>query len=164
MAKLPMKKLIKVCSIFLFLTSCYLNKNISKKNKLYFEKIENFSDQVNLTFILNQKIKETILKYPSLSIADVKERADYIVELKILKFERVPLFYSKETTDNIVGAKYEIELKINLKEKDMVIFDKDLIEVFSSSIYKEYNEEETLNRISERVAKRIYFEIFKVIK
>ncbi|MCM8803942.1 MAG: hypothetical protein NC833_01645 [Candidatus Omnitrophica bacterium] len=155
-----MKRLIKVFSIFLFFTSCYLNKNINGK-RIFFERIENFSNQVNLTFILNQKIKERILEYPGLSITDIKENADYIVNLKILKFERIPLFYSKEA-DNIVGAKFEIGLKLDLKEKDKLIFDKNLFETISFSIYKEYNEEEILNKISERVAKKVYFEILKI--
>jgi hypothetical protein len=161
MGKLLMKKLI-ISSIFIFFTSCYLNKNIQGKNiKISFEKIENFSDQPNLTFILKEKLEETFLEYPKFEITN-SEKSDYFINLKILKFERVPLFFSKEDTDNIVGAKYEIEVDFNLRRKDSSIINKKFNESFSTSIYKEYNEEEILSRICERIAKKLYFEILKI--
>jgi len=159
-----MKRLIKVCSLFLFLTSCYLNKNIYEKNEIYFEKIENFSSQPSLTFILNEKIREIFLKYPKYTITNLKEKADYNIELKILEFERIPLFYSKLDPDEISGAKYEIKLRVNINDKDKKIVEKEIVEHISFSIYKEYREEEILNRISEHVAKRVYFEILKISK
>ena len=160
MGKLQIKKLVKN-SILLFLASCYLNKNISVRNKkLYFEKIENFSNQPNLTFILKEKLEETILKYPKFEISQ-SEETDYLVDLKILKFERVPLFFSKENSEDIVGAKYEIEVDLRIKTKDRVV-DKKIQEAFSTSIYKEYNEDAILTRICDIISKKIYFEILKV--
>lgn len=164
MVKLPMKKLIKIISIFFLFTSCYLNKNISNKNKIYFKKIKNSCNQPTLSFIFEEKLKEVILKYPKYVITNFEDEADYIVELEILNLERVPLFYSKENPDDISGAKFEMKLKVNIEEKDKLIFEKDLIEVFSTSIYKNYREEEVLSKIAEQMAKKFYFEILKLNK
>jgi hypothetical protein len=162
MGKLPMKKLVIISSTFLFFTSCYLNKNIQGKNKkIYFEKIENFSNQPNLTFILKEKLEETFLEYPEFEITN-SDKADYLIDLKILKFERIPLFFSKKDTDNIVGAKFEIEIEFNLKLKDGKFINKKFTESVSTSIYKEYNEEEILFRICKRISKKLYFEILKI--
>jgi len=161
MVKLPLRKLIGVFSILIFFSSCYLSRVNLEKKEIYIEKIENLSYNPELTFVLPQKIRETILNYPGYNITDEKEKADYILNLKILKFERYPIFYSREDADNIVGARFEIEVEMNMKERDGKEIKKVIKETFSSSIFKEYNEEEIISRISERIAKKFYFEILK---
>ncbi|MGC8976919.1 MAG: hypothetical protein ACP5OB_04785 [Candidatus Ratteibacteria bacterium] len=164
MGKLLLKKLIRVFSIFIIFTSCYLSKNFQGNKRIYFEKIENFSNQPNLTFVLNEKIRELIIKYPEFNISNNEKFSDYIADLKILKFERKPLFYSNENSDDIVGAEFQIEVRLILKENGVIITDKNLVEKFSTSIFRIYNEEEVLDKISERIAKKIYFEILKIKK
>ncbi|MCM8818382.1 MAG: hypothetical protein NC915_02750 [Candidatus Omnitrophica bacterium] len=159
-----MKRLIQLSSLLSFFTSCYLNQNIYNKNKIYLKKIENFSNQPTLNFILEEKFKEAILKYPGYSITNYEDSADYIIELKILDLERIPLSYSKENPDEISSAKFQLKLKVNIREKDKPIFEKDLFETFSTSIYKNYREEEILNKVAEQMAKKIYFEILKLNK
>jgi hypothetical protein len=161
MGKLLMKKLIS--SIFLlFVSCCYLNRNISVKNKLYFERIENFSNQPNLTFVLKEKLEEIFIKYPKFEIVSSKEASDYIIDLKIIKFTRTPLFFSTKDSNNIVGGKYEVEIDFVLKEKNGIIINKRLNESFSTTIYKEYNEDKILSKICERISKKLYFEIIKM--
>ena len=157
-----MKKLI-ICNIFFLFASCYLNKNISANDKkIYFENIENFSNQPNLVFILKEKLEENFIKHPKFEISYSEEETDYFIFLKILKFERVPLFFSKKDAENIVGARYEIEIDFSLKGKDGLIINRKFNESFSTSIYKKYNEDEILAKICERISKKLYFEILKI--
>ena len=160
MEKLQVKKLIKVCSfLILFSSSCYINKNIAIKNKIYLDKIENYTGQSILSFFLKEKIKEIILNYRGFSMTNTKENADFILSLKIIKFERIPIFFDKKDVDNIVGAKYKIELEFEFKDKDDAILNKSLTESISSSIYKEYTEEKIFEKLSEQIAQKIYFEL-----
>lgn len=164
MARLLMKKLIKLSSFFLLFTSCYLNRNISDKNKIYFQKIENLTNQPALSFIFEEKLKEVILRYPKYEITNFEDFSDYFIELKILSFERIPLFYSKDNPDEIASAKFELKVGVNIKEKSKIVFEKNLVETFSSSIYKNYREEEILSKIAENMAKKLYFELLKLNK
>ncbi|MCM8784854.1 MAG: hypothetical protein NC827_00955 [Candidatus Omnitrophica bacterium] len=159
-----MKKLVKVCSFFLLLTSCYINKNISVKNKIYVEKIENYSNQLLLSFLINEKLKEIIMNYPYFTITDLKEGSDYILLIKILKYERIPLFFDKKDPDNIVGVKHRIEFNIEVKGKNSIFINKNLTETISSSIYKDFKEGEIFSKLSEQIAKKIYFELLNIKK
>ncbi|MCM8767619.1 MAG: hypothetical protein NC816_01120 [Candidatus Omnitrophica bacterium] len=159
-----MKKLIRVCSFFLLLTSCYINKNVSEKNKIYLEKIENLTNQSILNSLINKKLKETILNYPDFVITNLKENSDYILLIKILKYERIPLFFDKKDFDNIVGVKHRIEFNIEVKRKNSIIISKNLAETISSSIYKEFKEEEIFSKLSEQISKKIYFELLNFKK
>jgi len=159
MEKLQLKKLIKVCSLLFLFSSCYINKNISVKNKIYLDKIENQTGQSILSFILKEKIKEILINYPNFTITDTKKNADFILSIKILKFERIPIFFDKTDADNIVGAKFKIDIELELKEKENVILNKILTENISSSIYKEYREEKIFEKLSEQIAQKIYFEL-----
>ncbi|MFN4226945.1 MAG: hypothetical protein ACK4F0_02235 [Candidatus Ratteibacteria bacterium] len=156
-----MKKLVKVCSLLLLLTSCYINRNLVK-NKIYLEKIENYSNQSLLNFFINEKLKEIILNYPDFTITNLKELSDYILLIKILKCERIPLFFDKKDTDNIVASKYKIELYMEVRKKDGVIISKNLTETTSFSISKDYKEEEIFSKLSVQIAKKIYFELLNI--
>ncbi|HOK56291.1 MAG TPA: LPS assembly lipoprotein LptE [bacterium] len=159
-----MKRLIKICSLFLFFTSCYINKNISEKNRIYIDKIENYTNQSMLSFTIREKIEKIILNYSGYTLTNMKEIADYTLSVKILKFERVPVFFDKKDIDNIVGAKYriEVQMKVNDGRKENAVLTKNLIEDISSSIYKEYREEKIFEKLSEQIAQRIYFELLKL--
>ncbi|MGB9677257.1 MAG: hypothetical protein ACPLZ9_01435 [Candidatus Ratteibacteria bacterium] len=161
-----MKKLIKICSLFLLFTSCYINKNIPVKNKVYLNKIENYTNQPILSFILKEKIEKIILNYPGFTTTNLKEIADYTFSIKILKFERIPVFFDKKNIDNIVGARYIVEIQMEIKEekKESIILNKNLIEEISSSIYKEYKEEKIFDKLSEHIAQKIYFEFLNFKK
>ncbi|MCM8772134.1 MAG: hypothetical protein NC922_03525 [Candidatus Omnitrophica bacterium] len=156
-----LKILSSFCLLFVFV-SCYLNKNIAGK-KIYFEKFENFTLNSSLNFFLNEKIKEIFLKYPGYTLTETKENSDYVCQLQILKFERIPLYYSKENIYEISGARFEIKVKISIKNNDLN-FEKELVESVSTSIHKEFKEEDILSRISEGIAKKIYFEFLNLNK
>lgn len=164
MEKLPVKKLIKVCSLFLLLTSCYINRNIVEKNKIFLEKIENYTSHSILNFLLEENLKKNILSYSGFTITNLKENTDYILLIKILKSERIPIFFDKKNIDNIVGTQYKIEVQVEIKEKDNVIFNKNLKETISFSIYKDYKEEKIFDKLSERIAQKIYFELLNLKK
>ncbi|MCX7916741.1 MAG: hypothetical protein N2589_01240 [bacterium] len=157
------KKSIGVFSVFLLFVSCSINKTISEKNKLYIENIENNTNQPLITFTLNENINRTFIEYPGFTLTKSKEDADFILFLRVLKFERIPIFYDKEKVDDIVGTKYQIEYEIEIK-KEKNLFNKKLKESISTSISKEYKEEKVFSQISEEISKKIYFEILKFKK
>lgn len=159
MEKLLIKKLIKIISLisFLFISGCKIEKNFSEKNKIYLEKMMDYSDQPQLIFFLTNGIREVILKYQGFTIVNSEEEADYSLKIEIEKFERIPLFFSKEDSNDIAGAKFDIEWKVKIKEKGEVIFEKNLNYNFSFPTYRNYEEEKILNEISEKIARMTYY-------
>lgn len=158
MEKLQIKKLILISSL-LFLFSCYFNNNLKKEKKLFIEKIRNFTEQITIEYYLVEKIKQTFLDYPGFTIVTDKNLADLICEIEIIEFDRIPIYLSKKEPYKVCGSKFEVKVKIILKNKNEIFNESMIEESFITSTGSIFKEENVMETLSERISKKVYKKI-----
>lgn len=149
-------------SVFLFLTGCgyhLIKYNIEKK--VFISPFKNYSSQPQVEVYTLGKLYEIMLSYPGFAPVKNKENADIVVEGKIKKIERPPIFFSAENTDEIVMARFSVEIETEIyKGKELVL--KDLIrESISIELLNNFKEEEMLEKLGTQIAKRVFFLLVK---
>jgi outer membrane lipopolysaccharide assembly protein LptE/RlpB len=155
MAKLSGKNLA-VVSLFVFLLSgCGFHHLDMSDTSLCILPVHNVTLQPAMEIYLTQAVKEAYLEYPSFSLVDSDEEADYILKIKLKKFGRIPLFYSDN--DRIVSARFITEVEVGILSRDKIIAEETLSQNFAFSLKQDYREEEILRKVSRELARKIYF-------
>lgn len=163
MVKYRLKKLILLVSLFVICSGCGYRFISEKDKNLFLRPVLNSTLQPRIDLYLSGELKKTFIEYPGFSVVDREGVADYILQVNIKKWERLPLFFSKEGDDEIVIAKFRIETEITLSSQMQKTFSETIVDTFSTSLGREYKEDEVHQNISRKLAEKIYFYLMEKI-
>ncbi len=155
MGKKQKLKLILISLVFILFSGCgyeFLNKG---NEKLYIKKIENKTLQPKLQMYLYKNLTDVIISYPSFTLTSSEDNADYVLTIFLNKIGRIPLFYDKEDSDEIVSSKLTVEGEI-LIEKNGEEIKKNFAKFVSYPLSTSYDEEKILDDVTKKIAIEIY--------
>jgi len=131
------------------------------EKKVFISPFENYSLQPQVEVYTLGKLYEIMLSYPGFAPVKNKENADIVLKGKIKRIERPPVFFSTEKTNEIVMARFSVEIEIAIyKGKKLV--SKDLIkESIAVELLNDFKEEEMLEKLGTQIAKKVFFLLVK---
>ncbi len=162
MKKLPRRNCLLVSIFFLLLLSgCgYQILNLASEKKVYISVFENLTLQPQMEIYIIKNLREKIMSYPLFNLVEDKKDADIIIEGKIEKFWREPLFFSSEDTRDIVMGRMWIEIEVKI-EKGENVWSEKIKENIGVPLVEEYEEEKVLEKLGEEIARKIFFILVK---
>ena len=164
MEKLLNKKSLIVLLIanFLFLSGCgyhFIKYNTEKK--VFISPFENYSLQPQIEIYTISKLYEMILNYPGFIPVKNKENADIIIKGKIKKVKRPPIFFSTENANEIVMAKFSVEVETEIYKGKKIVSKNLIKEILPVELLNGFKEEEMLERLGTQIARRLFFILVK---
>jgi len=154
--------ILLLISIVLLLSGCgYHLIKYNMEKKVFISPFENYSLQPQVEVYTLGKLYEIMLSYPGFAPVKNKENADIVLKGKIKRIERPPVFFSTEKTNEIVMARFSVEIEIAIyKGKKLV--SKDLIkESIAVELLNDFKEEEMLEKLGTQIAKKVFFLLVK---
>ena len=161
MKKLPRRNCLLVSIFLLLLSGCgYQILNLASEKKVYISVFENLTLQPQMEIYIIKNLREKIMSYPLFNLVEDKKDADIIIEGKIEKFWREPLFFSSEDTRDIVMGRMWIEIEVKI-EKGENVWSEKIKENIGVPLVEEYEEEKVLEKLGEEIARKIFFILVK---
>ncbi len=162
MAKFRLKRSILPVSLILIAFSGCGYRFISPEcRNIFLRPVLNSTIQPRIDICLSGELKKTLIEYPEFSVVNSEDAADCVMQVNIKKWERLPLFFSKEGDDEIVIAKFRIEAEIVISGPSLDTSAETIADTFSASLATEYNEDEVHQKISRKLAEKIYFHLME---
>ncbi|MCM8762409.1 MAG: hypothetical protein NC905_02310 [Candidatus Omnitrophica bacterium] len=161
MVKMPLRNCAAIISITVLLCGCGYKFLSTGKTKIFIYPVTNYSLQPLVDIYLNDALRDVFIEYPEYQLVKNLSDADYALKVNIKKWERSPLFFSGEKSREIVIAKFLVETEIELFKGKKIIFTDAIVDNISTSLGKEYKEEDILTDISKKLALNIYFHIIE---
>ncbi len=161
MAKLRPKSYVFLISMVVFFSGCGYKFITGADRKIFIHPIVNSSTQPLADIYLDRAVRKIFVENAGFSIMNSETAADYALHLSIRKWERSPLLFPADNPKEIVVAKFYIEAEISASKNSENLFVDKVSETFDESLYTEYNEDEVLEKISEKLARKIYFKLIQ---
>ncbi|MBN1445994.1 MAG: hypothetical protein JW957_07810 [Candidatus Omnitrophica bacterium] len=149
----------------LLISACFLLSGCGYKfvaggqPKITVKPVLNYSLQPLADICLSEAVKKVFVEYPDFSLVNSEAAADYVLHLKINRWKRKPVFFSRKDSKDIAIAGFETETEISLFKNGENIFTETVKETFSASLAEEYREDYVLEKISQKLAEKIYFRV-----
>jgi hypothetical protein len=157
MVKFRLERLTLLISIFLVFSGCGYKFISGGGKKVFLQSVLNSTLQSRIDLYLAGEIKKVFVEYPEFSPVNHEDAADYVLQVNIKKWERMPMFFSKEGRDEISIAKFYIETEVVVSRKKQKLFTDLISDVLAVSLVNAYDEEYILQKISKKLADKIYF-------
>jgi hypothetical protein len=156
MAKSRLKRLILLISLIPIFSGCGYKFIAATGKKIFLRPIVNSTLQPNIDIYLNKELRQTLIEYPEFSPVNQEKAAEYLMHIEIKKWERLPLFFSKEGGDEITIAKFQIEVEVAVSKKGGKFTPVTIKDTLSVPLAREYKEEDILQKTSKKLSDKIY--------
>lgn len=161
MEKRHLKNSAVIISMVVLICSCGYKFLSTSKAKIFVSPVVNYSLQPLVDIYLTNALRDVFIEYPEYQPVKNSSDAEYILDVHIKKWERVPLFFSEEKSREIAIAKFSVETEIILHRNGKVILTNTIADNISVSLAKSYQEEDILYETSKKLALKIYFYILE---
>lgn len=159
MAKLRPAKLALLISACFLLNGCGYKFVTGEQPKINVKPVLNYSSQPLADFYLSEAIRKAFIEYPDFSLVNSEAAADYVLHLKINRWKRNPVFFSRKDSKEIAIAGFDTETEISLFKNGENVFTETVKETLSVGLAEEYREDYVLEKISQKLAEKIYFRV-----
>lgn len=147
---------ISLISVLFFSGCGYKVVKRQEKRILFVKKIINNTLQPKLEIYLSKNLTQTIVNFPCFSLGSKPEISDYILTISLDKIETVPLFYSKQDSEEIVSRRFKIEGELLIEKGGNLQKKNKFAQSVSFPISKSYEEEKIMDEITRKIAVKIY--------
>lgn len=163
MAKYRLERLILLISTVFIFSGCGYKFLTGGGKKVFLHPVLNSTMQPRIDVYLSGELKKTFVEYPEFSIVNRESEADCVLHVTIKKWERLPLFFSKEGRDEITIARFYVAIELTVSGAGQGTFTEEINDTLSVSLAGDYQEDAVLQKISQKLAGKIYFYLLEKI-
>ncbi len=157
MAKLRPKRLALLISACLLLSGCGYKFVTGGQPNINVKPVLNYSSQPLADIYLSEAMRKAFVEYPDFSLVNSEAAANYVLHLRINSWKKEPVFFSRKDSKNIAIAGFYTETEISLFKNGENIFTGTVKETLPVSLAEEFREDYVLEKISQKLAEKIYF-------
>ena len=152
---------------FIFLSSCrysHYNPQNNQLKAIFIDRIENLSFAPQVGSLLRNKIREHIIKRGRYKLVSQIQKSDLVLKLTFKNYLKTPEFYSPKDTILASGVSLNLEVVLNLFNKDGDTLIRDYVIKEGSSLLRQNSlsipsDRQTLVSLSDACAKTISIQL-----